>query len=102
MRRWAPAHRPVHPHYCTARFGVRAWQAAGVSVELAYTRSAPLACSSFQGADKLKGLGATDVVVGDVLLGGTGLLERAAEGCDALVIATSAVPQLKPLSLIKV
>lgn len=29
-------------------------------------------------------------------------LQQSLAGCDALVIATSAVPQLKPLSLVKV
>ncbi|GAB4818937.1 hypothetical protein N2152v2_005983 [Parachlorella kessleri] len=55
-------------------------------------------------AKQLKEWGANDdeILVGDILTSGSGLLDRAMEGADALVIATSAVPQIKPLSFIKV
>ncbi len=57
-----------------------------------------------QSAKQLKEWGANDdeILVGDILTSGSGLLARAMEGADALVIATSAVPQIKPLSFIKV
>lgn len=56
-------------------------------------------------AKELRGYGATDdqIFVGD-LLGDQGKanLQKALKGCDALVIATSAVPKIKPLSILKV
>ena len=57
-----------------------------------------------QSAKQLKDWGASDgdIFVGDIVTSGSGLLEKAVVGADALVIATSAVPQIKPLSLIKV
>ena len=57
-----------------------------------------------QSAKQLKDWGASDndIFVGDIVTSGSALLEKAVEGADALVIATSAVPQIKPLSLIKV
>lgn len=56
-------------------------------------------------AEQLKGWGASEeqIVMGDILReGGEAALQRAVEGADALVIATSAVPKIKPLSLIPV
>jgi glutamyl-tRNA reductase len=52
-----------------------------------------------------KNLGASDeqIVVGDILgSNGVAILDKALAGADALVIATSAVPKIKPLSLIPV
>ena len=56
-----------------------------------------------QSAQQLRQLGASgeQIVVGDLLERGE-VLDQAMEGADALVIATSAVPQIKPLSLIPV
>lgn len=56
-----------------------------------------------QSAGKLKGEGVPEesLFVGDVVKG-TDALKRSLAGADALVIATSAVPQIKPLSLLKV
>ncbi len=74
----------------------------GLQIPLAiYERVAP---GGMQSAKQLKEYGAKDnqVFVGDILVSGSGLLDRAIEGCDALVIATSAVPKIKPLSLIPV
>ena len=59
---------------------------------------------TLQSAKQLKGFGANDdqILVGDILdASGSALLDKAVAGCDALVIATSAVPKIKPLSLIK-
>lgn len=54
---------------------------------------------------QLKGYGATDeqIFVGDILdEGGQAVLEKAVQNCHAMVICTSAVPQINYLSLIKV
>lgn len=53
----------------------------------------------------VKSTGATDeqIVVGDILgSDGAAVLDKAMAGADSLVIATSAVPKIKPLSLIPV
>lgn len=58
-----------------------------------------------QSANKLKELGASgeQIFIGDILdPTGSDLLDKAVAGCDALIIATSAVPKIQPLSLIKV
>jgi uncharacterized protein YbjT (DUF2867 family) len=60
---------------------------------------------SDKSASQLKGWGATDaqIVNADILReGGEAALAKAMVGADALVIATSAVPKIKPLSLIPV
>jgi nucleoside-diphosphate-sugar epimerase len=52
-----------------------------------------------------KNLGASDeqIVVGDILgSDGASVLDQAMRGADRLVVATSAVPKIKPLSLIPV
>ena len=51
---------------------------------------------------KQYGVSEEELVVGDLLAGGPGLLAEALAGCDALVIATSAVPKINPFSLVKV
>lgn len=56
-------------------------------------------------AQQLRGWGAADdqIIMGDILQDGSSVvLKRAMQGADALVIATSAVPKIKPLSLIPV
>ncbi len=50
---------------------------------------------------ELEGVPSSSLYVGD-LMKDTGALERSLEGADALVIATSAVPQIKPMSVAKV
>jgi hypothetical protein len=57
-----------------------------------------------QSADKLKQLGCSEdsIVEADIGKASSQQLQQSLAGCDALVIATSAVPQLKPLSLVKV
>ncbi|PRW44340.1 NAD(P)-binding [Chlorella sorokiniana] len=60
---------------------------------------------SDKSAGQLRGYGATDqqLFVGDILReGGEGVLKRAMQGADALVIATSAVPKINYLSLVPV
>ncbi|KAL4428142.1 hypothetical protein ABPG75_002231 [Micractinium tetrahymenae] len=59
---------------------------------------------SDKSAAQLRGWGASDeqIVMGDLLENGQEVLSKAMEGADALVIATSAVPKIKPLSLIPV
>lgn len=60
---------------------------------------------SDKSAAQLRGWGASDgqILSGDLLKeGGEGVLQKAVEGADALVIATSAVPVIKKLSLIPV
>jgi hypothetical protein len=60
---------------------------------------------SDKSAKQLKGWGATDdqIFMGDILSeNGDAVLQKAIQGCDALVIATSAVPKIKPFSLVKV
>lgn len=60
---------------------------------------------SEESADKLRDFGAREdnIVVGDMLAdNGASLLASACEGADRLVICTSAVPKIKPLSLIPV
>ena len=60
-------------------------------------------CLDVQSAEKLQGEGvpAEKLYVGDIVKG-TEELKRSLAGADALVIATSAVPQIKPLSLLTV
>ena len=60
---------------------------------------------SDKSAAQLRGWGASEgqILSGDLLKeGGEGVLQKAVEGADALVIATSAVPVIKKLSLIPV
>jgi NAD(P)-dependent dehydrogenase (short-subunit alcohol dehydrogenase family) len=60
---------------------------------------------SEEGAEKLREFGACEdsIVVGDILSDdGADVLASAFEGADRLVICTSAVPKIKPLSLIPV
>eukprot|EP00887_Chlorella_sp_A99_P000270 scaffold13.g270.t1 len=59
---------------------------------------------SDKSAEALRGAGVSDaqLVVGDLLHEGEAVLARAMAGADALVIATSAVPKIQPLSLIPV
>ena len=60
---------------------------------------------SAKSAAQLRGWGAAEdqVVLGDLLQeGGAAALAHVLEGAEALVIATSAVPKIKPLSLIPV
>lgn len=59
---------------------------------------------SDKSAAQLRGWGASDeqIVTGDLLESGEEVLGKAMAGADALVIATSAVPKIKPLSLIPV
>ncbi|KAL4420164.1 hypothetical protein ABPG77_008300 [Micractinium sp. CCAP 211/92] len=59
---------------------------------------------SDKSAAQLRGWGASDeqIVMGDLLESGEEVLSKAMAGADALVIATSAVPKIKPLSLIPV
>jgi hypothetical protein len=56
-----------------------------------------------QSAHTLKGEGVPEerIYVGDIVKG-TEALKKSLEGAHALVIATSGVPQIKPLSLLKV
>lgn len=56
-----------------------------------------------QSAKKLEAEGVTpdSLFIGDIVED-TRELQRALQGADALVIATSAVPQIKPLSIFKV
>lgn len=58
---------------------------------------------ALQSAEKLQGEGvpADKLYVGDIVKG-TEQLKKSLAGADALVIATSAVPQIKPLSLLTV
>eukprot|EP00887_Chlorella_sp_A99_P003271 scaffold9.g3271.t1 len=59
---------------------------------------------SDKSAAALRGAGASDaqLVVGDLLREGEAVLARAMAGADALVISTSAVPKIKPMSMIPV
>jgi len=56
-----------------------------------------------QGKQKLEGEGvpAGQIFAGDIVEGREAL-EKSLQGADALLIATSGVPQIKPLSLIGV
>ena len=62
-----------------------------------------LAIWRMQSAKKLEaeGVPSDTLFIGDIVEG-TRELQRALQGADALVISTSAVPQIKPLSIIKV
>lgn len=50
---------------------------------------------------KETGIGAGSVCMGDVTAGVEGL-QSAMQGCDAVVLCTSAIPQLLPLSILPV
>lgn len=58
----------------------------------------PVSCT--QSAQKVMRNGAPDdaVFVADVALGSSGSLDAALKGADALIIATSAVPQVRSLA----